>query len=310
MERKSASTLVTGGTGLVGQRLAAKLPKAVIASRSIESANQVFSKPYENGFERDFVEWDANSVIDLKSYPGIDHVVNLMGASIAAKRWSESYKRIIRSSRVDGTLQLINGLRSLPRLPSVFVSASAVGIYGDRADEILTEQSSPGPSGFLVDVCREWEKAALQLVDEGVRVVIIRIGMVLSRDGGALKEILPIFKYGVGGRLGTGKQWMSWIHIEDLANLIVFALQNSQVSGIVNAVAPEPIRNRDFTRCLGKQLRRPTLLPAPKFGLRLFLGEFADTLIASQRVLPEAAESAGFTYAHRDIESALQIELS
>ncbi|HMO16004.1 MAG TPA: TIGR01777 family oxidoreductase [Pirellulaceae bacterium] len=310
-DKSKLLTLVTGATGLVGQSLLARLQRPIVVCRDRARAGNLLRKCGEEGSEPSIVEWDSSrGPILLGSQPQIEAVVNLMGAPIAARRWTQGYKESIRASRVDGTKNLIEGLIRANQLPRVFVSASAVGIYGDRADEILTEDSSPGPSSFLVDVCRAWESEALKLIEHGIRVVILRIGIVISTKGGALKEMLPIFKYGLGGRLGNGKQWMSWVHISDLVQLIEFVLHEEQIKGIVNAVAPHPIRNREFAKALGSQLHRPTVLPAPAFGLRLGLGEFANTLLESQRAIPQRILEAGFEFRHPDLSAALAVELA
>ncbi len=223
---------------------------------------------------------------------------------MADGRWTKSKKKRILNSRVGGTWNLIAGLRAMDSPPSVLVSASAVGYYGSRHDEELTEEA-PAASGFLAEVCQEWEAAALTAEELGVRVVTIRIGLVLGKEGGAMARMLPIFKLGAGGNLGNGKQWMPWIHVKDLARLFVFAAEHDTLSGPVNGSAPNPVRNRDFTRAVGRSVRRPTLFPAPAFALRLAVGEFAEVLLASQRVLPRAAQDAGFEFRYSNIDAAL-----
>ena len=206
-------------------------------------------------------------------------------------------------SRVAGTRSLVRTLARLPRRPGILVCASATGYYGSRGDETLTEASAPG-TGFLPDVCAAWEREAQAAEELGVRVVRMRIGMALDRRGGALKSILPVFRMGAGGRLGDGRQWMSWIHLDDLAALFRYVLENP-VAGPVNAVAPQPVTNADFTRQLARALRRPALFPAPKLALRLLLGEMSEILLASQRVVPQAAEAAGFGFRFPQLGGAL-----
>jgi len=295
------TTLVTGGTGLVGRQLVSSLDDPIVTTRNRAGAARKLKHP-----RLQLVEW--NPVDDPFQADGdqpIDQVVNLMGAGVADRRWTEEYKREIRNSRVIGTRQLIAGLQAMPQLPRTLVSASAIGIYGDRGDEIMTEKSATG-DGFLGDVSKEWEAEARQLSAAGVRVVNLRIGLVLAADGGALQQMKNIFKWGVGGKLGSGKQWMSWIHIDDLVQLIHHCLGNDQIEGPVNAVAPQPVRNEDFTRQLGRAMGRPTILPAPKFGLRMILGEFANVLLDSNRVIPEKAQLQGFQFQFPQLEQALE----
>jgi uncharacterized protein (TIGR01777 family) len=233
---------------------------------------------------------------------GCDAVVNLAGENIA-QRWTTAAKRRIRESRVNGTRALVAAMRDSP--PKVLVSASAVGYYGSRGDEILTERSEAG-GDFLAQVCLEWEREAREAEKLGVRVALLRFGMVLGGEGGALPRMLPPFKLGMGGRLGSGSQWMSWIHIADLCDLILFALRESAVSGALNAASPNPVTNADFTRVLASVLHRPALLSVPAFALKGMLGEMAQVLLASQRAVPDRALRAGFVFQHPEIGSALR----
>jgi hypothetical protein len=230
-----------------------------------------------------------------------DAVVHLAGEPIA-QRWTVAAKRRIRESRVEGTRRLI---AALPAPPRVFVCASAVGFYGSRGDEWLTETSAPG-ADFLAEVSVEWERAAAEARALGTRVVSLRSGMVLGRGGGALARMLPAFRMGVGGRLGSGLQFTPWIHLEDLLDLVEFTLANEAVSGPLNAVAPEPATNREFTAALGRALARPAVLPVPAFALKALFGEMATVLLASQRVAPRAALDAGFEFRHPELSAALQ----
>lgn len=237
---------------------------------------------------------------------GPDAVVHLAGENIARARWSERQKALIRDSRVKGTRLLCDLLARYSPPPKALVCASAVGYYGDRADEILKEESAPG-SGFLADVCREWEAATQPAVERGIRVVNLRIGIVLSPMGGALAKMLTPFKLGVGGTIGSGRQYMSWIALDDVVGAIHFALTNESLHGPVNAVAPNPVTNREFTHTLGRVLSRPTLFPMPAFAARLVLGEMADALLlASARVEPAQLLASGFTFRHPDLEAALR----
>ena len=232
-----------------------------------------------------------------------DAIIHLAGEPVA-QRWTAAAKQRILDSRVVGTRNLVEALAALPRRPEALICASAIGYYGSRGDEVLTESSAPG-SGFLPEVCVAWEREALAAEAFGIRVVRVRTGVVLDANGGALVRMLPPFRMGLGGRLGSGRQWMSWIHLEDLAALFQFAVE-SQVRGPLNAVAPNPVTNSDFTRELAHALRRPAVFPVPEFALRLLFGEMADVLLASQRVAPAAAEAAGFRFRFPQLAPALE----
>ena len=238
-----------------------------------------------------------------ESLTGADAVVHLAGSPVA-QRWTPWAKREIRASRVKGTHHLVTALSTLKQRPMALVCASAIGIYGDRGDEVLTEVS-PVAGGFLADVCREWESEADLAESLGVRVVKLRFGIALGRKGGALERMLPPFRAFMGGRLGSGSQWMSWIHIDDIVGMIRHALA-SPLSGVVNATAPNPVRNREFARELGAALHRPAIFPVPAAALRIMLGEMSGVLLASQRVLPKAAETAGYRFAFSELGAALR----
>lgn len=235
---------------------------------------------------------------------GAGAVVHLAGEPVA-QRWTPAAKQRIRASRAEGTLHLVEAIASLASAPATLVSASAIGFYGSRGDEVLTETSSPG-ADFLASVCAEWESAAARAAGSGVRVVSLRIGMVLGPHGGALAKMLLPFRLGLGGRLGSGRQWMSWIHVDDLVALIRFALDERSLMGPVNATAPEPVTNAEFTRELGRALGRPAVLPVPAFALRLLFGEMSEVLLSSQRVAPAAAQAAGFAFRHPRLAPALR----
>jgi len=292
-------TLVTGGTGFVGKRLLSELNDSGVVTRN--AAKTKARLPETVG---EVLEWDVLSRTkefgDTFDYGA---VVNLMGESIADGRWTEDKKKRIRDSRILGTRNLVDSMINSGRLPEVLVSASAVGFYGDPGDDVVTEQYQGG-DGFLPEVCQEWEAEAMKLAEHGVRVVLIRIGIVLGKEGGALEKMLPLFRWRLGGKLGDGQQWMPWIHVDDLVNLILWAIK-TDVSGPVNAVAPNPVRNKEFTQILASAVGRPAFLPAPKFGLRIALGEFADSLFFSQRVVPEKALTNGFNFQFGDLDSAL-----
>lgn len=231
-----------------------------------------------------------------------DAVIHLAGEPVA-QRWTPEAKQRIYASRVEGTRDLVNAISKSVHRPRVLICASAIGIYGSRGDEILKEDSRPAED-FLARVVVDWEQAALSAEALGIRVVNLRFGMVLG-NGGALAKMLPPFKLGIGGRLGSGKQWTSWIHIDDAVNLILFALENGQVRGALNATAPDPVTNAQFTRELARVLHRPAIFPVPPLALRLMFGEMAGVVLASQRVLPAAAQAAGFEFRYSDLPPAL-----
>ena len=271
---------ISGASGFIGRNLLMRLAKA---GHSVHALNR--HEPPAEGLG------EADVVIHLAGEP-------------LAQRWTAEAKRRIRESRVAGTRNLVEALAGLPRRPEALICASAIGYYGSRGDEILTESSAPG-SGFLPELCVAWETEAQAAEAFGMRVVRVRTGLVLGAGGGALQRMLPPFRMGVGGRLGSGQQWMSWIHLEDLAALFQFAVE-SQVRGPLNAVAPNPVTNSEFTRELARTLRRPAVFPVPEFALRLLFGEMADVLLASQRVAPGAAEAAGFRFHFPQLASALE----
>jgi uncharacterized protein (TIGR01777 family) len=231
--------------------------------------------------------------------------VNLAGASIVGGRWTKARKELLRASRIDTTRALVGALAKMHARPTVLVSASAIGIYGDRGDELLTEDSRPG-TGFLAGLAREWEAEALKAEALGIRVVMERFGIILAQHGGALAKMLLPFKLGVGGRLGSGKQWMSWITLEDVVTITRFAMENAAVQGAINVVAPQPVQNAEFTKVLAKALRRPALFPAPALALRLALGETADALLLTgQHVVPAALGRLGYRFSHPELSRAL-----
>jgi uncharacterized protein (TIGR01777 family) len=246
----------------------------------------------------------TRAVIQPGDFEGCHAVVHLAGEPVA-QRWTAAAKERIRSSRVDGTRHVVEALAQLHKPPAVLISASAIGIYGTRGEETLTESSVPAQD-FLGEVAVGWERAAREAEAFGMRVVTLRFGVILARDGGALKKMLPPFKLGVGGRIGNGKHWMSWIHIDDVVRLIAFAIADASVHGPVNAVAPNPVTNAQFTRELAHALHRPAIFPVPLFALRMLFGQMAEILYASQRVIPEAAIGAGFEFRFREIGAALR----
>lgn len=253
------------------------------------------------------VEWHPEKgLIDKEQLEGIEAVVHLAGENIAEGRWTSEKKRAILESRVNGTVLLSETLATLKRPPAVFLSASAIGYYGNRGDELLTETSAPG-SDFLAHVCQEWEKATTPAAEQGIRTVLARFGIILAEKGGALAKMLTPFQMGIGGRIGDGKQWMSWIALDDVVSAIQFMLHDRFVNGPVNFVAPNPVRNADFTKALGSVLARPTFLPVPAFGVRLAFGEMADALLlASQKVEPAVLKARGFAFSWPRLELTLK----
>jgi uncharacterized protein len=288
---------ISGASGLVGRRLLGVLGKAGHRLQVL-SRHKGINLP--EGVR--LSQWDAASLPPVESLEGADVVIHLAGEPVA-QRWTAEAKRRIRDSRVESTRNLVEGLSRLARWPEALACVSAIGYYGSRGDEVLAESSPPG-TGFLPEVCVEWERAAAQAATFGMRVAIIRIGVVLDPAGGALGRMLPPFRAGVGGPLGSGRQWMSWIHAGDLAELFRFVVEDS-LEGIFNGAAPFPVTNRDFTRELARTLRRPAILPVPAFGLKLLFGEMAQILLESQRVAPRAAESAGFRFRFPQLAGAL-----
>jgi uncharacterized protein len=290
--------VVSGGTGFIGRR---------IVERLLRNNHYVGVWSRRPGAEKRTAvasfSWDplAGEPPD-DSVNTMDAVIHLAGESVA-QRWNAEVKARIRDSRVLGTRRLVDVIARVPHRPKVLVCASAIGIYGDRGDEALTETSAPG-SGFLADVCRAWEAEADRAAQFGLRVVKLRIGFVLGKDGGALAKMMPAFRAGVGGRLGSGKQWMPWVHADDVAELFVHAVEHD-ISGVWNAASPNPVTNVEFTRQLGCVAHRPTLFPVPPFALKLAFGEFAQHMLDSARVIPEAAVKGGFRFGYPELKGAL-----
>jgi len=290
---------ITGASGLIGRALTTSL---------VADGHQVIPvvrRP--NSATPDAIEWDpAAGTIEASKFEGVDGVVHLAGAGIGDKRWSESYKREILESRTKGTELLARTLASLSAPPSVLVSGSAIGFYGDTGDSAVDESATAG-NGFLAEVCVAWEAAAAPAAAAGIRVPFLRTGIVLTTDGGALTKMLPLFRFGLGGRMGSGKQWWSWISMADEIGAIRWLLDHD-ISGPLNATAPSPVTNSQFTKALGEAMHRPTFAPVPSFGPKLLLGaELADALLfTSARVVPGALEASGYPFAHPTIEAALR----
>lgn len=291
--------LLTGATGFVGGHL---IDRLLNEGHAVNYLGRRRSGKLDE--RAAFHHWDPEKEPPLDSVPRLDAVFNLAGEPVA-QRWTADVKRRIYTSRVEGTQKLVSAIGRLKYKPSVLVSASAVGYYGDRGDDVLTESSGPG-QGFLSDVCVAWEREALRAREFGVRVVLLRIAMVLGRNGGALKQMLIPFRLGLGGNFGNGRQWAPWIHLDDLIALFVFAAEEESAEGALNASAPEPVPNARFTKALGRVIHRPTILNAPRFALHMALGELSSFLLASERVVPEATERAGFQFQHGRIEAALR----
>jgi uncharacterized protein len=297
-------TLVTGATGLIGSRLVERLDGiAVVLSRDPVKAGRRFAEVEAHAWAPEAGPPPSTALHDL------DVVFHLAGEPVGAGRWTAERKRRIRESRVLGTRHLIGGLADQPHRPRVLVSASAVGYYGDRGDDELDETSSAGRD-FLAEVCAEWEREALAAESLGIRVVCVRTGIVLARDGGALAKMLTPFRLGAGGKLGGGKQWMPWIHLDDVVGLLMHASREDQIRGALNAVGPRPVTNAELTRTLGQALHRPAFFSVPRTALRLAFGEMSGILTASQRVLPRVALRTGYAFQHADLGGALEAILT
>jgi uncharacterized protein (TIGR01777 family) len=291
--------LISGATGLVGKHLIPTLEA---------KGHEIFSlvrKAPKNDRE---IQWDAETGLNENEQGRLedfDAVIHLAGEPIA-QTWTKEKKRALRESRVQGTKNLVNALGKTMNPPKHFISASAIGYYGNREDEILTEESAPG-EGFLPEMCAAWEAEARKAADFGARVVFLRTGIALSKDGGALAQMLTPFSFGVGGVVGSGKQWMSWIELEDLISVINFTLENERARGAINATAPNPATNEKFTKTLGEVLNRPTFIPIPEFGVKFMFGEMGETLLLQgSRVLPKKLEDLGFTFKYPELKEALQ----
>jgi uncharacterized protein (TIGR01777 family) len=292
--------LITGASGLIGTALQKSFEEKgyemLLASRS------------EPKSERD-IQWNADAGFadeDLLRLEGLDAVIHFAGESISALRWTDEKKKAIRDSRVHGTRTMIEAFARLEKKPKVFISASAIGFYGDRGDEEMTETSSVGDT-FLSEVSKEWESESRRAEDMGIRTVLLRNGIVLSKDGGALATMMTPFKLGVGGVVGSGKQWMSWVSLDDAVGIVNYALENENLRGAVNVVSPNPVTNEEFTKTLGEVLYRPTFLPLPEFAVNLVFGEMGDALlIDSTRVVPKRLLDSGFKFIYPEINSALE----
>ena len=293
----SKNVLISGAAGFIGTHLTKALAdlghNVIILSRSAKST------------KHNVINWKpASGKLDLSGVTDLDAVVHLAGESIAG-RWTDEKKARIKNSRVEGTKLLAEALGGLNKKPEVLISASAIGIYGDRGDEALTEASPPG-SGFLSEVGVKWEEATEPAREAGIRVCNIRIGLVLGNGGGALEKMIVPFKLGLGGKIGGGRQYWSWISIDDLVGIVIYLMNNNNLEGPVNAVSPNPLTNSEFTSALGNALNRPTIIPLPAFAARGLLGEMAqETMLSSTRVIPKKLLDAGFEFKYSDLDDAL-----
>ena len=288
--------LVIGGSGFIGSALGRELSGA---------GHQVVVSTRKKTTSRKKLTWNPPELIAPDVISKFDAVINLAGENVFSERWTSERKEKIRSSRVDTTKALVQSMRASTNPPKVLINASAIGYYGPHGDEDVNEGAPPG-SDFLAGVCEEWEAAALKANEPGVRVVITRFGLVLGEGGGALSKMLGPFKAFIGGYIGSGKQWMSWIHIDDITGFIRYALENESVSGQFNVTAPKPVTNREFSSALGKVIGRPSFFPVPALALKLALGEFGDVLLTGQRAIPGKAVKAGYTFKHTDVNEALK----
>ncbi len=292
-----ATVAVTGASGLVGHRLCDAL-----RGRQMPVLALTRGKPGEGE-----AQWSVESgLVQPEAFSDVRAVVHLAGENISSGRWTEEQKRKIRSSRVQGTASICRSLATLSPRPEVLVCASAIGYYGNRGDEVMTEESAPG-TDFLSEVCTAWEAAAEPAREAGIRVLHLRFGVILSRDGGALQEMLIPFRLGLGGRVGSGRQYMSWISLDDVVGAIIHTLERDDLSGPMNVVAPNPVTNQEFTKTLGRFLGRPTVFPLPAFVARLAMGQMADELLlSSTRVAPDRLIASGYEFQHPNLEEALR----
>src|SRR5258708_23638916 len=298
--------LVTGSSGLVGTALVSALARGGHTMCRLVRPQSAGGEGAREGFA---VAWNPATVESAGAGVGAESVGNLAGAWSADGRWTGERKALLRSSRIDTTRALVGALAKMNARPSVLVSASAIGLYGDRGGETLTEESKPG-ADFLAGLAQEWEAEALKAEALGIRVVLARFGIILAREGGALPKMMMPFKLGAGGKLGSGQQWMSWVTLEDVVGILRFAIENASVRGAINIVSPQPLQNAEFTKELARVMRRPALFPAPAFALRFALGEMADALLlSSQRVVPQVLEKLGYRFLRPDLSSALNTVL-
>lgn len=296
--------LITGASGLIGKALQKSFD---------EKGEEILRASRKEPKSTNDIQWNPDTGFadeDLARLEGLDVVIHLAGENIAGFRWTDEKKKAIRDSRVHGTRTLIEAFARLEKKPNVFVSASAIGFYGDRGDDEMTETSSAGDT-FLAETTKEWESESRRAEDMGIRTVLLRNGIVLSKEGGALATMMTPFKFGVGGVIGSGKQWMSWVSLDDAVAAINFAIENEKMRGAVNVVSPNPVTNEEFTKTLGEVLYRPTFLPLPEFAVNLVFGEMGDALlIDSTRVTPKRLLDAGFKFEFPELKTALEHAVS
>ena len=299
----SKRIVVTGATGLIGKKLALSLiqrgDEVIIFSRNAEKAKSIFPKAKE------CVEWNYKAPSHWENYfENSEAVTHLAGINLFSQRWNDSFKKKVLESREVSTKNIVEAIGKSSNKPSVFISASGIGYYGDSGDNILTEESPVGKD-FLADVCKVWEREAAKIETYGVRSVRVRTGLVLSPDEGALKQMLPPFKYFIGGSLGNGKQWASWIHIDDIVGIYIHAIDNAKLKGAINAASPTPVRMQEFAKTLGHVLNRPSLFSVPKFVLKIVVGEAAEVVTASQRIDINKLLNSGYHFKFSNLEKAL-----
>jgi uncharacterized protein len=303
--------LMTGANGLVGTALVKTFTGEGYTIYRLTRAETPKARAGEPGvFD---IPWtSSNGEIggsvgssSLHAPANVDAVINLAGAPIVGSRWTKGRKALLRSSRVDTTRGLMSAIAKMEKRPQVLISASAIGYYGNRGDELVTEKSTPG-TDFLADLAKEWESEAVKAEKFGVRVVLLRFGIILAKEGGALPKMMMPFKYGLGGKLGSGQQWTSWIALQDVVAIIHGALRNESWKGPMNLVTPQPMRNSDFTKSLARAMHRPAIFAAPAFALRLAMGEMADTLLGGVRVAPQVLEQHGYRFLHANLDEALK----
>ena len=288
--------LITGGTGFIGTPLSLELRN---------SKHTVVVTTRRRSDSKEKLTWNPPDLISSDVISEFDAVINLAGEPIAPGRWTKERKERILTSRISTTRALVDSIKNAKKKPKALISASAIGYYGAHGDEYLTEDTAPA-NDFLADVCKQWEAEALRAKEFGVRVVVVRIGGVLESDGGALPQMMVPFKFFVGGPLGSGRQWFSWIHRDDVVGIIKYALDNDKISGPVNATAPNPVTNTEFSAALGKALKRPSWLAVPGFIVRITLGELGNLLLTGQRVLPDKALKAGYQFKYTAVKDALK----
>ena len=296
--------IVTGATGLIGKKLIQALldrnDEVVIFSRDIKKAKSIFP------VVKQFIEWDYHHPEKWKSnLENSDAVVHLAGLNLFAKRWNDEFKKSIIESRQVSTKNLVEAIKLCNKKPEVFISASGIGYYGDCRDNLLTEEF-PNGNDFLAEVCKIWESESAKLDTANVRSVQIRTGLVLTPEDGALKQMLLPFKLFIGGHLGNGKQWASWLHIDDIIGIYLHAIDNQNLSGAVNAASPTPVRMKEFAKTLGKVLNRPSFFPVPKFVLKLVVGEAVEVVTASQRVIPDKLVKSGYQFKFTNLEETMR----